>query len=295
MRRFFFLGLILALGALYYLFVRPYEFEINFRAKTHPGDVIETIRIWNRALKGSEILGVDSFTRVDQRLTKDNRTYIYRWNFNPLNDSVTKVNIQISEPGRELLNKLLVPFTQQNIEVDGGAVGKEFYEILIHHLEITNVKIIGEAQLDSVFCACRSNIETTQIEKANGMMRDYPLLSFFLAESGLKPKGLPVVRILKWNHSKGMLRYDFCFPIEPTDSLPENVPLEFKKLGALRALKAEYNGNYITSDRAWYELIEYANKNGYKVTGLPVEYFFNNPNLGGNERNWKTEVYLPIE
>jgi len=60
-------------------------------------------------------------------------------------------------------------------------------------------------------------------------------------------------------------------------------------------LKAIYNGNYITSDRAWYALLDYAAKNGIAVTGLPIEIFNNNPNMGTNELEWETEIFMPLK
>ena len=62
-----------------------------------------------------------------------------------------------------------------------------------------------------------------------------------------------------------------------------------------QGLIAIYNGNYITSDRAWYALLNYADKNNISVDALPIEIFYNNPEMGGNALLWKTEVYLPLK
>jgi hypothetical protein len=278
----------------YYLFFKPYEFQVNFKKKTVPGDVIATIRIWNRSLRNSRIVEVDSFQRLRQTISISERTYSYDWNFEQLNDSLLKVTVKVSEPGREILNKLLIPFTEQRIERDARELVKKFHEVMTQHLKITRVKIIGEARLDSSFCVCRS-LETAQIEKANGMMKDYILLTSFLDEFKLKPTGPPLVQVREWDHNAGTLKFDFCFPIEVNGALPEVRDVSFKYMLPGRALKAEYNGNYITSDRAWYELLHYARIDGYEVNGLPVEYFHNNPNLGIMETEWKADVYLPIK
>jgi effector-binding domain-containing protein len=286
------IGIVL-IALTYYLVIRPFEFEANFKAKTLPGDLIETIRIWNRSLDNAKVVEVDSFATLTQAIVWNNKSYVYRWHFDAISDSLTKVSVQISEPNRSILNKLLIPFTDQDIERDADDIVRGFYDILKKHLEITKVKIIGEAEVDSSFCVCRS-IETSQIEKANGMMRDYSLLTSFISEFGLKSDGLPMVRVGAWDHNLGILKFDFCFPIIPTDSLPLVREITYKRFDKEKALKAEYNGNYITSDRAWYELIQYAEKNGYRINGLPVERFHNNPNLGLNESQWKADVYLPI-
>lgn len=280
------------LALLYYLFIRPFEFEVNFTAKTLPGDVIETIRLWNGSLDSTKVLEIDSLSGLKQTIVWENRSYVYDWRFVLVNDSTTKVNIQISEAGRGIANKLLIPFTSQAIESDAHTVVKKFYDILQAHLEITNVKMIGEAELDSTFCVC-TTLKTTQTAKAIGMMNDYPILTSFIDTYKFKIEGPPMVRVREWSHTLNLLEFDFCFPILAKDSLPTIKDIHYKKFGREPVLKAEYYGNYITSDRAWYALLHYAERNGYQTTGLPVEYFYNNPNLGMNESSWKAEVFLP--
>jgi effector-binding domain-containing protein len=282
------------LGLSYYLFVRPYEFEVNFTARTSPGDLVSTIRLWNRALKNSEIVEVDSFSAVRQTLVGKNGTYRYDWRFVAVNDSTTRVSIQVSEPGHELMNKILVPVSEPPVEKDAREVATKFHEILQTHLQITSVKIIGETTLESSFCVCRE-MQTTQIEKANQMMKDYPLLTSFVDAFKLNLAGPPMNRVTEWDHNSGQLKFDFCFPVSARDSLPDGKDLAFKKFPEIKVLKAEYHGNYITSDRAWYQLIQYAKRNGYQVRNLPIEYFHNNPNLGMDQAKWKAEIYLPVQ
>ena len=283
-----------ALGLLYYLFLRPFEFEVRFQVKTSPGDIIETIRIWNRSLDTASVFKVESFDRLQQNINWKKRNYVYDWHFKNLSDSLTSVDIRISEPQRSLINKILVPFTSQPIEQDAGEIGNVFYNILKEHLRITKVMITGETVIDSSFCVC-SALDTHQIEKANGMMNDYLMLGSFITTHNLKSDGNPMVRISEWNHEAGTLKFNFCFPIQPVDSIPKNKLIEYKVFKGETVLKAEYRGNYITSDRAWYELLRYAEKNKYEVTGLPIERFYDNPNLGANELNWKADVYLPVK
>jgi len=41
--------------------------------------------------------------------------------------------------------------------------------------------------------------------------------------------------------------------------------------------------------------MDYAEKNNLEVTGHPLEFFYNNPNMGGNELNWKAEIFMPLQ
>jgi hypothetical protein len=296
MKRFLFLvGLVLFASSTYYLFFKTADFEINFKAKTLPGDLIQTLRIWNRSIPGAELILVDSFKRVTQKIIWNGRTYVYQWNFSgPQRDSVTHVNVQIVEPENSLKNRFLIPFTSSRIETDAEEVGRLFYKVLTDHLKITKVRLVGETQVDSSFCVCKE-IKSAQIDKANGMMKNYQLLSSFTDVNSLDVDGRPMVYVNNWNHNAGMIDFYFCFPIVWTENLPKSDSLVYRHFKKQTVLQAEYNGNYITSDRAWYEIIRYAALNGYQVDWTPIELFHDNPNLGMNEFKWKADVFLPVK
>lgn len=289
---------IIALGAsvaiIWYVFVRAHEFEVNFVAKTSPGDIIQTLRIWNKSLTNTTSVTVDSMNSLSQEIQWKNRSYLYLWNFVTVDDSTTRVRVLISEKGNELTNKLLVPISAPAIETDAAEIVKTFHALLQVHLQITKVKIVGLAEIPPTFCVCRS-ITTAQTEKAYGMMKDYDILTSIVSSHHLEANGPPIVRVNEWSHTADRLAFDFCFPIKKTQAIPAIDSVAFKEFEKQKALKAEYHGNYITSDRAWYALISAAREAGYNVTGFPIEYFHHNPNLGLNERQWKADVYLPVE
>lgn len=277
-----------------YFFFPGHEFKVSFEAKTTPGDLIETLRLWNRSSNGiSEITAIDSVSKVMQQITLDGRQYIYIWEFASKDDSTTEVTAKVSQPGHRFMNKLLVPISSPDIERDAAAIVNKFYLIVKTHLNLTKVKIVGEAEMPSRYCVC-SMVETDQIDKANGMMKDFPLLTSFIQTFRLKPDGPPLIEVQEWNHSTGSLKYHFCFPIVKSDSLPASKSVFYKNINSGRALKAEYYGNYITSDRAWYALLAYAKSKGYPVKSLPTELFYDNPNMGMKETEWKAEVFLPV-
>jgi effector-binding domain-containing protein len=279
--------------SIYYFFLRPYEYAVNFKAKTTSGDIIQTVRIWNKSLESGVIDKVDSFHSLQQSISYGSRNYLYHWYLRIDNDSITKVNVKISEPTQSFLNKVLVPFTEQPIEQDAAKLITEFYEVLQAHLNITKVEVLGETNLEPSFCVCRSLI-ADQLNKANGMMKDYTLLTSYIESHNLVASGPPSVRIKEWNHSNGKIKFDFCFSILPIDSLPDAESVFFKKFEGVLALKAEYHGNYITSDRAWYALLQFAQLRDYPINNKPIELFYDNPNLGLNEKEWRAEVFMPL-
>ena len=126
------------------------------------------------------------------------------------------------------------------------------------------------------------------------MMRSFPFINSVLVQNGLELNGVPFIEVTQWNMEKDSIAYNFCYPIIQSDSLPFIKGISYQTFQGKKALKAIYNGNYITSDRAWYALLDYAEKNNIEVENKPVEFFFNNPNMGGNELRWKAEVFLPL-
>ena len=126
-------------------------------------------------------------------------------------------------------------------------------------------------------------------------MQNYSLLSTHMVENDIGLNGKPFIEIMDWDMEKDSIHYNFCYPIIKTDSLPSHKLIKYKQFNGKKALKAIYNGNYITSDRAWYALIDYANKENIEIEYRPVEIFYNNPNMGGNELSWKAEIFLPIK
>lgn len=292
------IALILGVGVLgfltWYLGIRSYEFSIRFAKKTIPGVVDQTLKIWERSLPDSEVQGWSEGTFI-HTVKKSDHEYQLRWVFEATEDSTTRVRVLIHEPGQGVKNKLLVPFTRSRLEVISEDLVRNFITALSEHLRLTRVKVTGWDELPAMTCLCIHEA-TNQLEKAQGMMRNYVTLSTFVSEQQLSEPGVtPLVEVTSWDRKKDQLEFNFCFPVSEEKELPEATPYFYRKLPARAAIKAVYNGNYITSDRAWYALLSYAKQKGMKVDGEPVEFFFNNPNFGGNETDWKAEVYVPIK
>ena len=193
------------------------------------------------------------------------------------------------------MNRLGRPFAHTDFEKRTKRTILDFNAILTQHIDNFKVTITDGIQiLPGTYCAYIP-ISTSQFEKAKGMMQYYSTLSKFLMDNNLETNGHPFLEITEWNQDTDSVSYNFCFPIIKSDGLPNNELIKYKKFKDIRALKAVYNGNYITSDRAWYVLLEHAKKNNIQVDKTPVEVFLTNPNFGGNELNWTANVYMPLK
>ncbi len=285
---------VLILLLLWYLFFKPYDYIVSFRSNTFPGAINQTIKTWHKKIGSNMPIVQKDLLSVSQHLKFGDSTLIYDWKIVPLTDSTSKVKVRIKDLDNSLMNKIKIPFTETVLEKRSKTNLLGFVEILNNHIKNFKVKIIGEDELQSKYCACLS-IEGEQQKKAMGMMINYPYLTGFIIDNEIKENGIPFVEITNWNRDNDSIIYNFCYPIIYHDSLPRHKEIKYKEFKRQKAIKAIYNGNYITSDRAWYKLLDYAERKNINVIHEPIEFFYNNPNQGGDELNWKAEIYLPIK
>ena len=285
---------LLVAGLLWYLFIKPYDYLVTFKARTFPGTINQSIKTWNSTLKDAQLVNQEGLTHLEQNIKFSDSTYLYQWDIIPLTDSTSKVKVYVKDLDHSLQNKIAIPFFNTDFEKRTISTVKDFSVKLNEHIDNFRVKITGKKELPATYCAYIS-VKTNQFGKAKGMMYNYPLLNTILANNGIELNGRPFIEITEWDKETDSIHYDFCYPIIKSDSLPEHPDLEYKQFNSRNALMAVYNGNYITSDRAWYALLDYAGENEFEVTGLPVELFYNNPNMGGDALKWKAEIYLPLK
>jgi len=290
---FAFLGL-LGLVVVWYFFIKSHDYQVNFTINALPGTINQSVKTWHRQLKADSPIVQSSLTEFQSKLKFADSVHTYTWKITPVNDSISKVSVYAKDDAHTLANKLRIPFTDTDFEKRTRHTILDFSAKLKEHLNNFKVTLVGEEDLKSTFCAY-VQVKGTQFEKANGMMLNYPLLDGILAKNKVQLNGMPFVEVVDWNMKNDSITYNFCYPIIRSENLPVYPELKYKRFFAKKAIKAIYNGNYITSDRAWYALLNYAKKNDIAVKKTPIEYFFSNPNMSGNEINWKAEVFLPIE
>lgn len=289
-------ALALVLGSLlWYLFLRPYDARARWEVKALPGTINQTLKAWDKSLPTDQgIAQGDDLTELIQLLPYGDSLHQYRWELNQKTDSTTQIVLYVTDKNNSVSNRLASPFSTTALEQRTLQNVADFRTRLKDHLNNTRVTFLGEEELGTTFCAYIP-VASTQWEKAAMMMKHQPLLSQVLAENEVQLNGLPFIEVTKWNQTNDSIYYNFCFPIIRSERLPNHPEIKYKRLFSKKVLKAEYNGNYITSDRAWYALQNYAERNGIAVENTPIEFFYNNPNMGGNALSWKAEVFLPLK
>lgn len=287
-----FLGIIV--GIVWYLFIKPNDYIVRFNAPTTVGTVNQAIKSWQLTKPTIKLLPTGVLDVVQQEATYGDSTHLYTWEIKQLTDSTSKVILGIKDKANSLSNRLKVPFSNTFIKERSEAVAKDFYNGLKVHLDAFKITVEGESVTTPSYVAYVS-IKGTQLQKAGGMMKYYGYLNTIMTQDGIEAKGTPFIEVTKWDQAKDSIYYNFCFPIKNRADLPEFPEVQYKRIFEKKALKATYNGNYITSDRAWYRLLAYAKENNIEVDPLPIEVFYNNPNYGGNEKDWKAEIYMPLK
>ena len=288
-----FLGVVIVALFIWYFFIKQHDYQVRFESKTTPGTISQIIKTWNLTQEGGRILGWDGLDEVTQRLVYGDSAYTYTWRIESVHDSLSTVTAYIADNENSFQNKLKILFSDTDFEKRSRNTVQNLGESLLDHLGSIKVEIVGEGDSPDSFCACIA-VETTQYGKADGMMANYGYMNSIIVKNNIELNGTPLVEVTEWNQETDSLKYNFCYPIIRSERLPRLRDIEYKRLFKKRSLKANYNGNYITSDRAWYAMLKYAESNNLELSGLPIEVFFNNPSMGSQDKTWLAEIYMPI-
>ena len=287
-------GILVLAGLIWYLFIKPYDYRVRFEVKTSPGTVNQMIKIWNNVLEPKGIIEQKSLSELEQTLQFNDSTHHYKWSISKLNDSTSLVKVYATSADNSLMNKIRIPFVDTNFEKRTRATLTDYTGKLKEHIDRFRVTFLGQEDIPAKYVAY-TELTTSQYDKAAGMMKDYNYIGGEIVKHQMELDGTPMVEIIHWDRQNDRITFHFCYPIKKNDSLPELGDIKYKTVKARKALKAEFNGNYIFSDRAWYVLRDYAAENGLEVTDTPLEIFYNNPNMGGDELRWRADIYMPLK
>ena len=285
---------IAVIGALtWYLFIKPYDYVVRFKTKASSGTVNQIIKFWIDQQEDAQFIVQKEVSDFSHRIRFNDSTFTYHWKVTPINDSLSRVHVYVTDSTHSLANRFAIPFSETVFEKRTKNTIRDAASVLQEHLNTFKVEVVGKESSPSKYCACIA-LKSSQFQKAARMMDYYPVLSKFMAANEIELDGRPMIEIESWNLKNDSISYNFCFPIVKKDSLPQAEKLIYKQIKSQKALRAIYNGNYIASDRAWYELLKYAERNHINVAAKPLEIFHTNPNMGGNELEWEAEIFMPL-
>lgn len=284
---------IISIALLWYFFIKPQDYQIRVVGKANAGTINQALKAWNKTLPEASIRQLNDISTLEQMIVSGDSTHIYKWNISPITDSTSQIVVDVKDANFSLSNKIAIPFSDTNFEKQSRKTVTDFIESLNVHRKEFKVTFMGKDELPSTYCACVEH-KSLQSNKAFEMMESYPFINSVIASNGIQVNGVPFIETTDWNMQNDSISFNFCYPIIKTDSLPFIKNLVYKEFIGMKSLKAIYNGNYMTSDRAWYTLLDYAREKNIDVDRKPIEFFFNNPNMGGDALRWKAEVFMPL-
>nr|WP_314864658.1 hypothetical protein [uncultured Flavobacterium sp.] len=282
----------------WYFLIKQSDYTITFEAKAATGTVFQGIQEWSsaKAKSNSEnytTIDKINFNFIQQELKKGNEHLIYSWNLTSVNDSITKIVVGIKDVNNSLYNKITAPFIATPFCEQQIARVKDFKVGLEEHLKAFKVRLDGEGQSTSAYVAYLSLTSVMQ-EKAQTMIANDAIITGYLFANKIKIIGKPFVEVTSWDKDKEMLKFNYCFPILKDAKFVANPNVKFKTITAVKGLKATYFGNFRTSDRAWFALLDYAKKKNIELDSTVMENYLANPFNGGNELEWETKIIIPF-
>jgi effector-binding domain-containing protein len=293
-----FFSVLISVFLVWYLFIKKSDYCISFKVKAATGTVFQGVNGWSALQQSAEnesyrVLEKKNFNFVKQLMTQDNIKMEYTWEINSINDSVTEVNACIKDVNNSIYNRLTVPFVETDFRKQQIEKITNFRNGLNKHLESFRIKIAGIKTSEETFVAF-INLKSMMQEKAQTMIANDAIITGYLQQNNIKIIGKPYVEIQNWDLDKETLDFNYCFPIAKDTKFVENEFVKFKTLKAIKGLQATYYGNFRTSDRAWFTLLDYAQKQGIDLAHQPLEHFLANPFNGGDELSWETKIIIPI-
>ncbi|SHF90460.1 effector-binding domain-containing protein [Flavobacterium micromati] len=288
----------ISLFLIWYFAVKESDYCISFKVKAATGTVFQGIQEWTVAqlLKDGEkytLIEKRDFEFIKQKMEKENVQMEYVWDITSINDSITKLSVGIKDLNQSWYNKITVPFYNTDFKKEQIRKITDFKKGLDDHLQKFKVVIDGETSTKEVSVAYIS-LESVLQRKAQNMIASDALITGFLYNNNIEIKGKPYLEITNWDLENETLQFNYCFPVDKNTKVVFDEVIKFKSLPALHGLKATYYGNFRTSDRAWFALLDYAKRKNIKIKHQVLEHFLANPFNGGDELQWKTEIMMPF-
>lgn len=294
--------LVLSVVLIWYLLIKQHDYIVTFKAETSPGTLYKGLEEWNEISQK-----LDSFKYVlnkkkpfesfEETIEFNKLKLQLDWEIKAIDDTISKVKVGFTEKGHSIYNRLTAPFLKTPFREKSINLIQEYRKWMDYQLKNKfKVKIYGIDTIPELSYAYISLKNIKMDNKAIEMMNNNSFFLSFLNKHNLKKGEYPFIMVDNWDLNNNQIDFKFCFPINERDSLPLNEDIKYGKIKKSKlALKAIYNGNYVTSDRGWFGLYEYAKRHDISINNQPIEFFYTNPFYGGDELKWVTEIYMPIK
>ena len=282
---------------IWFSFFKKYDHEISFVVKVPSGtmyDILTSEIGWLRLDKELNIKEKEVFNSFTQELDINNTLFELRWKLENRNDTNALVRLNILNKENSLKERYLSLF-QSSENLDSLILISQAFKAKANTFS-TNFKIEINGQ-DTIPAQTYLYAEgqSKRDKKAGKMIKSNGYLFAKNNDSLITKIGETFVYVKDWNLENDSIKFRYAFPVTPQNSYPVDDLVKVDEIKQMPALKATFYGNYSLSDQAWVALYNYAKMNDIPIELTPIEIFYNNPMLGGDDRLWKAEVFMPIK
>jgi effector-binding domain-containing protein len=283
----------------WYFLLKQSDYTITFKVNAATGTISQGIMEWSTIQSKSQnelytLLEKRNFDFIKQQMKKGNQVMEYTWNMESINDSMTNVTIGIKDLNHSFYNRLTAPFISTKFRTEQIDKMKSFKVGLEDHIDDFKIRIDGEGSSKEMFVAYIS-LKSVLQEKAQTMLEYDTKIVGYLDKNKIKIIGYrPYLEVTEWDKDKEIVSFNYCFPIAKNTKYVSDSNVKFKTISAIKGLQATYFGNYRTSDRAWFTLLDYAKTHNLKLENKVLEHFLSNPFNGGEELQWETKIIIPF-
>lgn len=284
----------------WYFLLKQSDYTITFKVNADTGTISQGIMEWSTTQSKSQnelytLLEKRNYGFIKQQMKKGNQVMEYTWNMESINDSITNVIVGVKDLNHSFYNRLTAPFIPTKFRTEQIEKIKSFKIGLEDHIDDFKIRIDGEKSSEEIYVAYIS-LKSVMQEKAQTMIGYDPEIVGYLDRNKIKIIGhRPYLEVTDWDQEEETVSFNYCFPIPKNTKYVQDDNVKFKTIPAFKGLQATYFGNYRTSDRAWFTLLDYAKKNNIKLQKKVLEHFLANPFNGGNELEWETKIIIPFD
>lgn len=284
----------------WYFLLKQSDYTITFKVNAATGTISQGIMEWSTTQSKSQnelytLLEKRNYGFIKQQMKKGNQVMEYTWNMESINDSITNVIVGVKDLNHSFYNRLTAPFIPTKFRTEQIEKIKSFKIGLEDHIDDFKIRIDGEKSSEEIYVAYIS-LKSVMQEKAQTMIGYDPEIVGYLDRNKIKIIGhRPYLEVTDWDQEEETVSFNYCFPIPKNTKYVQDDNVKFKTIPSFKGLQATYFGNYRTSDRAWFTLLDYAKKNNIKLQKKVLEHFLANPFNGGNELEWETKIIIPFD
>jgi effector-binding domain-containing protein len=292
-----FIAFFIIVIVLWFSFFKPYDHHISFKVDVPPGtlyDMMTDEKTWQNLNKDLIISDKDKFKSLTQELLIDEKPFELLWNFENKNDTNAIVHLDYLNKNNSLKERYLSLFKASDNQ-DSLIKLSNFFKTQANNFSNSfRVKVNGLDTLPPMVYLY-VNQSTTRNKKAGNMIQNNARLFMKNKDSLVTKTGNPFNFVKSWYLSTDSIQFRYAFPVKSQAYYPTDKFVKVDSLPETPVLKATFYGNYSLSDQAWTTLYHYAERNNIPIDLTPIEIFYNNPMFGGNDRQWKAEVFMPLK